>query len=68
MDAKQILERVARLREEMQEIQDLNSLTEHRLDRTHEGVGAYEMRRDRLNEIRSELAGMLDQFKPTGTD
>jgi predicted nuclease with TOPRIM domain len=68
VDAKDILERVARLREEMQEIQELNSLTEHRLDRTHEGVRAYEMRRNRLKEIRQELSGILKEFQRTGTD
>jgi hypothetical protein len=65
VDAKEILERVTRLREEMQEIQDLNTLYEHS---SHEGIKAYEKRRDRLREIREELARTLDQLRRTGTN
>ena len=68
VDAKYILERVARLKQEMQELQGLNALYSHRSDCTRIGMKAYEVRCDRLKEIRAELAGMLDQFKPTGTD
>jgi hypothetical protein len=67
MDAKHILERVARLKQEMQELRELNALYRHRSDRTWD-VKAYEVRRDRLKEIRVELAGMLDQFKQARTN
>ena len=67
MDAKHILERVARLKQEMQELRELNALYRHRSDRTWD-VKAYEVRRDRLKEIRVELAGMLDQLKQARTN
>ena len=67
VDAKHILERVARLKQEMQELQESNALYRHRADRTWD-IRAYEVRRDRLQEIRAELAGILKEFQRTGTE
>lgn len=67
VEAKHILERVVRLKQEMQELQESNALYRHRSDRTWD-IRAYEVRRDRLQEIKLELAEMLDEFKQTGTN
>jgi hypothetical protein len=67
VDAKHTLERVARLKQEMQELQESNALYRHRSDRTWD-IRAYEVHRDRLKEIRAELAEMLDEFKQTGAN
>ena len=64
MDAKHILERVASLKQEMQDLQVANA----RLDEPRPSKGNYEARFSRLEQIRMELATLLDQFKRIGTD
>ena len=63
MDAKHILERVAVLKHEMEDLQVVNvGPDEPRLSK-----GVYEARLSRLEQIKMELAALLDQFKRTGT-
>jgi hypothetical protein len=64
MDAKNILERVASLKEEMQDLLVANA----RLDEPRHSRGNYEARRSRLEEIKLELAEMLYDFKRRGTN
>jgi hypothetical protein len=64
MDAKHIEERVAVLKREMRDLQVANA----RLDESRWGKGSYEARLSRLQEIKMELAALLDEFKRTGTD
>jgi len=64
MDAKHILERVATLKLEMQELRVENA----RLDEPRWKKEGYESRLSRLEEIKAELAEMLYEFKRTGTD
>jgi hypothetical protein len=59
LDAKHILERVASLKQEMQDLQVANA----RLDEPRWGKGCYESRLLRLHQIKLELAEMLNQFK-----
>jgi CMP-2-keto-3-deoxyoctulosonic acid synthetase len=64
MDAKHILERVAVLKHEMEDLQVVNvGPDEPRLSK-----GVYEARLSRLEQIKMELAALLDQFKRTGTN
>jgi hypothetical protein len=63
MDAKHDLERVASLRQEMQDLRVANA----RLDEPRASKGNYEARFSRLEQIRMELATLLDQFKRTET-
>ena len=63
MDAKDILDRVAVLKQEMEDLQVVNvGPDEPRLSK-----GVYEARLSRLEQIKMELAALLDQFKRTGT-
>lgn len=64
MDAKHMLERVATLKQEMQNLHVANA----RLDEPRWKKGSYEARLSRLEEIKAELAEMLYEFKRTGTD
>jgi hypothetical protein len=73
MDAAHILERLARLKQEMQDLQCANA----RLDEPRWGNGCYESRLLRLQQIKMDLAEMLSQFKgvraplgngPSGSD
>ena len=64
MDAKHILERVASLKEEMQDLQVANA----QLDEPRWSKGGYESRLSRLEQIKMELAAMLDKFKRTRTN
>jgi hypothetical protein len=64
MDAKNILERVAVLKHEMQDLQLVNVGS----DEPRPSKGNYEARVFRLEQIRMELAALLDQFKRTGTN
>ena len=63
MDAKHILERVASLKHEMQDLQTVNIGP----DEPRPSKGTYEARLSRLEQIRMELATLLDQFKRKGT-
>jgi hypothetical protein len=63
MDAKHILERVASLKQEMQDLRVENA----RLDEPRHSRGNYEARFSRLEQIKMELAEMLDEFKRTRT-
>ena len=64
MYAKDILDRVAVLNHEMEDLQVVNvGPDEPRLSK-----GVYESRLSRLEQIKMELAEMLHQFKRTGTD
>ena len=62
VDAKHILERVAGLKQEIQELQVANA----RLDEPRSSKGSYESRVSRLHKIKLELAEMLYEFKRTG--
>jgi hypothetical protein len=64
MDAKHMLERVASLKHEMQDLRVANA----RLDEPRWKKESYESRLSRLEEIKAELAKMLYEFKRTGTD
>ena len=64
MDAKHVLERVASLKLEMEDLRVANA----RLDEPRWSKGNYEARLSRLEEIKAELAEMLYEFKRTGTD
>jgi hypothetical protein len=64
MDAKHMLERVAILKQEMQDLRAANA----RLDEPRPSKGNYEARLSRLEEIKLELSEMLYEFKRTGTD
>ena len=64
MDAKHMLERVATLKQEMQNLHVANA----RLDEPRHSRGNYEARFSRLEQIKAELAEMLYEFKRTGTD
>jgi hypothetical protein len=64
VDARHILERVASLKQEMRDLQVANA----RLDEPRWSKGNYEARLSRLEQIKLELAAMLDGFKRTGTD
>jgi hypothetical protein len=64
MDAKHVLERVAGLKQEMQDLRVANA----RLDEPRHSKGNYESRLSRLENIKAELAEMLYEFKRTGTD
>jgi hypothetical protein len=61
MDAKQILERVASLKQEMRDLQ----MAKAQLDEPRSSKGSYESRVARLHEIKLELAEMLYEFKRT---
>jgi len=61
MDAKHMLERVATLKQEMQGLRVENAL----LDEHRHSKGNYESRVSRLEQIKTELAEMLGQFKRT---
>jgi len=64
MDAKDILERVAVLKHEMEDLQVVNiGPVEPRLSK-----GIYEARVSRLEQIKMELVALLDQFKRTRTN
>jgi hypothetical protein len=63
MDAKYILERIASLKHEMQDLQTVNIGP----DEPRPSKGIYEARLSRLEQIRMELATLLDQFKRKGT-
>jgi hypothetical protein len=64
MGANNILERVASLKEEMEDLRAANA----RLDEPRWKKGSYESRLSRLEEIKTELAEIIGQFKRTGTD
>jgi hypothetical protein len=64
MDAKHILERVASLKQEMQDLRIANA----RLDEPRHSKGSYDSRVSRLEEIKLELAEMLHEFKRTSTN
>jgi hypothetical protein len=64
MDANHILERVASLKQEMEDLLVANA----RLDEPRPSKGNYQARVSRLEQIKMELAALLDQFKRTGTD
>jgi hypothetical protein len=64
MNANNILERVASLKQEMEDLRAANA----RLDEPRWKKGSYESRLSRLEEIKAELAEMLYEFKRTGTD
>jgi hypothetical protein len=55
MDSKDVLERVASLKQEMQDLQVANA----RLDEPRLSKGNYEARFSRLEQIRMELAMLL---------
>ena len=59
-----MLERVASLKQEMQDLRVANA----RLDEPRWRTQSYETRLSRLEEIKAELAEMLYEFKRTGTD
>ena len=63
MDAKHVLERVASLKQEMQDLRVENA----RRDEPRHSRGNYEARFSRLEQIKMELAEMLDEFKRTRT-
>ena len=62
MDAKDILKRVARLKQEIQDLQVANA----RLDEPRSSKESYEARVSRLEQIKLELAEMLYEFKRVG--
>jgi hypothetical protein len=64
MDAKHVLERVASLKQEMQDLLVANA----RLDEPRHNRGNYKSRLSRLEEIKLELAEMLHEFKRTSTN
>jgi hypothetical protein len=64
VDAKHILERVASLKQEMRDLQVANA----RFDQPRWSKGGYESRLSRLEQIKMELAAMLNKFMRTGTD
>jgi hypothetical protein len=64
MDAKHVQERVASLKQEMQDLLVANA----RLDEPRPTRGSHEARLLRLEQIKMELAEMLDQFKRTRTN
>jgi hypothetical protein len=64
VDAKHILERVASLKQEMRDLQVANA----RLDQPRWSQGGYEARLSRLEQIKMELAAMLDEFNRTRTN
>jgi hypothetical protein len=59
MDAKYILERVAILKQEMRDLQNADT----RLGEPRWSKGVYESRVSRLEQIKLELAAMLEEFK-----
>jgi hypothetical protein len=61
MDANHILERVASLKHEMLDLRVANA----RLDERRSSKGNYQARLLRLEQIKMELAEMLNQFKRT---
>ena len=63
MDAKQILERVAILKQEMRDLQNADT----RIDEPRWSKGVYEARVSRLEQIKLELAALLDLFKRART-
>jgi hypothetical protein len=67
MDTKHILERIASLRQEMQELQDLNGLYWRLREPSNTSLGDHNSRRERLEQIKAELAEMLYEFKRIGT-
>jgi hypothetical protein len=64
IDAKHMLERVATLKQGMQDLRAANA----RLDEPRWKKGSHEARLSRLEEIKLELTEMLYEFKRTGTD
>jgi hypothetical protein len=64
VDANHILERVAVLRQEMQDLQVANA----QLDEPRSAKRSYESRVARLHQIKLELAEILYEFKRTGTE
>jgi len=62
MDANYIRERVASLRREMQDLQELNARNRAQ-HRGHLNRPFYELCRTRLQEIKAELATMLAEFR-----
>ena len=64
MDAKHILERVASLKQEMQDLRVANA----HLEEPRPSRGSHEARLSRLEQIKTELAEIIGQFKRTGTD
>jgi hypothetical protein len=64
MDAKHVLEGVAGLKQEMQNLQVENA----RLHESRQSKGSYQSRLLRLEQIKIEVAEMLCEFKRTGTD
>jgi len=64
MDAKHVLERVAILKQEMQDWRVENA----RLDEPRHSRGGQEARLSRLEQFKTELAEIIGQFKRTGTD
>jgi hypothetical protein len=64
MDAKHMLERVTSLKQEMLDLRVANA----RLDEPRSSKGNYQASLSRLEQIKMELAEMLDEFKRTGTD
>jgi uncharacterized protein (DUF1499 family) len=66
MDATDISNRLSSLKEEMKDLQDSNARWS-RLDASSRiGRSEHQSRRNRLEEIKVELAGMLSRFKRTG--
>jgi hypothetical protein len=66
MDATDISSRLSSLKEEMRDLQESNARWD-RLDRASQiGRAQHQSRRNRLEEIKVELASMLSQFKRTG--
>jgi hypothetical protein len=59
VDVKYILERVAILKQEMRDLQVANA----QLDEPRWSKGSYEARLSRLEQIKIELAAMLEEFK-----
>ena len=64
MDARHIVERVASLKQEVRDLQVANA----RRDEPRWSKGGYESRLSRLEQIKMELAAMLDEFKRTRTN